>query len=94
MKQIVFDFDIISNEKDFYKIAKRDLNLPDYFGNNLDALWDCLTGDIELPVSISFVNMKMPQLEQFEDLLNVMEEAQTELGEDKFDFKYFLKKDY
>ena len=24
---------------------KRKLNLPDYYGNNLDALWDCLTTD-------------------------------------------------
>lgn len=25
---------------------KRKLNLPDYYGNNLDALWDCLSTDV------------------------------------------------
>ena len=28
------------------------LNFPDYYGGNLDALWDCLTGWVELPIEI------------------------------------------
>lgn len=28
------------------------LHLPDHYGHNLDALWDCLCRDIELPLHI------------------------------------------
>ena len=41
-----------------HKILKEKLELPDYYGENLDALWDCLTGGIELPVCIKWSNYK------------------------------------
>lgn len=94
MRKITFDFDRIATLKDFYKTARRELHLPESFGDNLDALWDVLTGYIDLPVEISFINMSMNQLEQFDDLLNIFEEVQGELDEDRFIFSYFLKKDY
>lgn len=33
-------------------ILKKCLDLPDYYGGNLDALWDCITTDVKLPVKI------------------------------------------
>lgn len=30
------------------------LALPDYYGRNLDALWDCLTGWIETPLRLTW----------------------------------------
>ena len=35
-----------------YSILARDLALPAHFGRNLDALWDCLTGDVAGPFAI------------------------------------------
>jgi len=35
---------------------KRKLSLPDYYGNNLDALWDCLTADFS-PKKIIIYNL-------------------------------------
>lgn len=32
-----------------HEAIKKGLMLPDYYGMNLDALWDCLIGDIETP---------------------------------------------
>ena len=32
------------------------LELPDYYGGNLDALWDLLTGWIDLPTTIYWEN--------------------------------------
>jgi len=32
------------------------LSLPQHYGHNLDALWDCLTGELALPLSIVWVN--------------------------------------
>lgn len=93
MKQVKFDFERIGTVDDFYVVAARELGLPDHFGKNLDALWDSLTGDIVLPVSIQFVNLSMAQLETFEKLIGLFEEAAEELGDD-FTFEYYLKPMY
>jgi ribonuclease inhibitor len=90
MKQVIFDFERIGSMSDFYLIAKRELDLPEYFGNNLDALWDCITGDIELPLSVRFINMSMSQLETFEKLITLFEDAAGELGNDLL-FEYYLR---
>ena len=42
----------ISNLQEFYDEMARKLPFPDYFGRNLDALWDTLTTDIEGPVEL------------------------------------------
>jgi ribonuclease inhibitor len=42
----------IGNLQEFYDEMVRKLPLPDYFGRNLDALWDVLTTDIEGPVEL------------------------------------------
>ncbi|MBO9619297.1 MAG: barstar family protein [Niabella sp.] len=91
MKEVSFDFDRIGTEADFYKVAAQSLTLPEYFGNNLDALWDVLTGAIALPVSIRFINLTLGQLDKFGDIIQVFEDAQDELGDD-FSFEYYLKK--
>lgn len=92
MKTAVFDFERIGTIGDFYKIATTELNLPEYFGNNLDALWDSVTGEIELPVTIQFTNLTLGQLEQFDKLIVLFEDAAAELG-DNLTFEYYLRKD-
>ncbi|WP_052447547.1 barstar family protein [Clostridium polynesiense] len=41
---------------ELHKVLKTKFALPDYYGENLDALWDCLTTDITLPISLCWVN--------------------------------------
>ncbi|MCH5683636.1 barstar family protein [Niabella sp. W65] len=93
MKQVKFDFERIGTVEDFYLVAMRELKLPEHFGKNLDALWDSITGDIALPVDVQFVNLSMGQLETFEKLISLFEEAAEELGEN-FNFEYYLKPMY
>lgn len=90
MKQAVFDFATIKTMDDFYTEAFAKFQFPEYFGNNLDALWDSLTGGIELPVDISFVNLSTEQTEQFYDLIILMEDAAIALEEDLY-FEYSLR---
>jgi ribonuclease inhibitor len=33
---------------------KKKLGLPDYYGGNLDASWDCLTGWVGLPMTVEW----------------------------------------
>ena len=87
--QIFIDFSIIGEESEFYSQQKKKLTLPDYFGNNLDALHDSISGDVKLPLHIEFVNMSVDQLETFEGLIETLEDLEEEL--DDLEFSYFLE---
>ncbi len=89
MKAVYIDFTNIGDYDDFYTQLKEKLTLPEFFGDNLDALYDSLTGFVELPLHIEFVNMSVDQLETFEDLLVTLEDAEDEL--DDFTFAYYLE---
>ncbi|MBZ4190101.1 barstar family protein [Niabella beijingensis] len=91
MQEAIFDFDRIGTTADFYQIAVQQLNLPEYFGNNLDALYDALTGMIGLPLLVRFINLSMGQLEKFDAIIAVFEEAAAALDE-QLVFEYYLKK--
>lgn len=59
MKTINLDFSGIESLGALHKYLKKELFLPEYYGENPDALYDCLTGDIELPVKISIANFPL-----------------------------------
>ena len=89
MKTIYIDFSQIADYEEFYEQLKEKLELPELFGDNLDALYDSLTGFVEMPLHIEFVNMGVDQLEDFEDLLTTLEDADEELED--FTFAYYLE---
>ncbi len=88
MNTVYIDFTDLGDYDDFYAQLKEKLTLPEIFGDNLDALYDSITGFLELPLHIEFVNMGVEQLETFEDLLVTLEDADEEL--DEFTFSYYL----
>lgn len=89
MNTVYIDFIEIGDMEDFFDQLKEKLKLPETFGDNLDALYDSITGFVELPLHIEFVNMSVEQLEDFEDLLTTLEEADEEL--DDFSFAFYLE---
>ena len=86
---VYIDFVDLGDYEDFYDQLKSKLTLPKDFGDNLDALYDSLTGFVELPLHIEFVNLSVEQLEIFEDLLTTLEVAEDELED--FSFSYYLE---
>lgn len=86
--EIYIDFTDLGDYEDFYVQLKEKLELPETFGDNLDALNDVITGFVALPLHIEFVNMSVEQLEIFEDLLLTLEEIEEELN--NFTFAYYL----
>lgn len=88
MNTVYIDFTDLGDYDDFYAQLKEKLTLPEFFGDNLDALYDSITGFLELPLHLEFVNMGVEQLETFEDLLVTLEDAEEELED--FTFSYYL----
>ena len=87
--EIYIDFLEIGDYEDFYAQLKEKFTLPDHFGDNLDALFDVITGELEMPLHLEFVNMSVEQLEIFEDLLTTLEDAEEEV--EGFTFSYYLE---
>lgn len=40
---IIIDCTNIENKRQLHELLARELEFPDYYGHNLDALFDCLT---------------------------------------------------
>ena len=89
MQTIYIDFQDIGDYEEFYDKLREKLSLPEFFGNNLDALYDTITGFVALPLHLEFVNMSVDQLETFEDLLATLEDAEDEVKD--FSFSYYLE---
>ena len=89
MNTVYIDFVELGDYDDFFAQLKEKLTLPEFFGDNLDALYDSITGFVALPLHLEFVNMSVEQLEMFEDLLVTLEDADDEL--DDFTFAYYLE---
>ena len=44
MREFNFDCTNIADKAELHKALAQGLDFPDWYGNNLDALYDCLTG--------------------------------------------------
>ncbi|SFI11841.1 barstar family protein [Halpernia frigidisoli] len=89
MKTIEIDFTNIGDYEEFYEVLKSKIELPAHFGDNLDALADIISGELEMPLDIEFTNMSVDQLETFEELLETLEDVEFE--SDEFSFSYYLE---
>ncbi|MBE7028325.1 MAG: barnase inhibitor [Ruminococcaceae bacterium] len=87
MKEITIDFTSCKSGKDLHTELKNKLELPNFYGENADALWDCLTGFCETPMRVyikksklELVDVQYPMgliLEVFEDFQK--EEPESEV---------------
>lgn len=75
---------------DFHQKIKQLLDLPDYYGENLDALWDCLTGWIQTPLTIVWISFEESRknLGDFADkIINVFNDAEKEIEGFKVEYR-------
>ena len=73
------DFSQVLYYSDCYHAIIKGLELPDYVGKNLDALWDCLKGFIEWPCEITITGLSvLPQklLDEMQDILYIFKQAE------------------
>ena len=79
------DFGTVKTYRDLYRCLKTGLDLPDFFGENLDALWDCMTGFIGWPCEIrisGLSKLNKQRRQEVQKMLDVMEEAQRKHPDD------------
>jgi len=76
--------------KDFHTEIQLVLELPDYYGENLDVLWDCLTGCIPTPLTLIWINFDVSEvnLKDFAlKALSVFKEAEKNLAGFKIEYR-------
>jgi ribonuclease inhibitor len=61
MKKVNIDGRYISSYKELHELLKKKLEFPDFYGANLDALWDCITGMIELPLELRWKHYEVSE---------------------------------
>lgn len=68
------DFSNVKHFIDIHEILKRDLDFPDYYGGNLDALWDCLTDQLLSGITyIEFYNTKQLSIKFSDEWKRIIE---------------------
>jgi ribonuclease inhibitor len=81
MSQVItLDFKGIHTYHQFYNQCKKQFDLPEYFGHNLDALWDMLTTELPLPVVVQCIHLTPFHQQKFASQLALFKEAANELG--------------
>lgn len=92
MKTVVINFSKCKYPMDLHSEIKEKLELPEWYGNNLDALWDMLTGFIETPVNITVIFKPETKAAEAlnENVMKIIEtfkEAAIEDNEIRFSFE-------
>ena len=75
---IILDFSACRNPYDLHQILKKKFGLPEYYGENWDALWDCLcglfVGDGDVTVEIHGYSKMLKYLEGYcETMLRIFD---------------------
>jgi len=90
---VILDGLSIESEDDFHEAIAKAFNLPNWYGRNLDALWDVLTGMIDRPINLVWLNSEVSRtrLKRYEKIVGLLKEIadrDIELGRSsKFEYK-------
>lgn len=78
MKKIILDFNTTRTREDVHKYLAMKFDFPDYYGENLDALYDCLT-DIGEPTCAGFFMPREREMTPYlQRIAHVMRDAEDE----------------
>jgi len=78
--ELVIDGSRIASEEDLHDVISKGLALPNWYGRNLDALWDVLTGMVERPLKVIWLNSKQSKmtLPRYEQILSLFREVELQ----------------
>lgn len=87
------DFQGVRYYIEIHEVLKRDLNLPDYYGGNTDALWDCLTdmlGDPSYIEIYGFENVEKQYKSEWDSIIRTFKDAKHAY-ENKYADKFIVR---
>jgi len=90
MRTIVFDSLHVENIGELHRELARTLGFPGHYGMNLDALYDCLSGEIALPLRIIWKNYHMTRSKLGKDAVNVLK-VMEDFAKEEPDFRLEVK---
>ncbi|XTZ37858.1 barstar family protein [Salmonella enterica] len=96
VREVILDGKNILTEADFHFIISESLDFGPYYGQNLDALWDRLSSDVERPVIIIWLNSELSRKalgEYFDKIIYIFEKTKRQDLKFNWDekFDYILK---
>ena len=83
MNHFILDFSEIKTVLELHQYLKEVFALPDYYGNNMDALWDCLSCcyDESTTIELRYLDTLRKRLEQTTQImLGVFQDLRDEDG--------------
>ena len=83
-RQFILDFSKVKRWQDIHKVIKKDLHFPGYYGENLDALWDCLGDTFDATIYVKGVHAVPKNKDcqyMLEKVLRVFHAAQKEFAD-------------
>jgi len=75
---LILEGDKILSIQDFHQALAKYPKMPDFYGKNLDALWDAITGLIERPFSIKWKQSEISRQymgSDFDTVIKVFQDA-------------------
>lgn len=75
---------------EFYGEIAKKLRFPDYFGRNLDALWDVLTTDVKGPVELAWEDSEASKKSMGKDFQKVAA-LLKDVEKERDDFKVIFR---
>ncbi|MFD0717491.1 barstar family protein [Paenibacillus sp. GCM10027626] len=90
MREVILDGGKINSRDQLHAFLKEALELPEYYGDNLDALWDCLTEEAGMPLTVRWLHFQKSEEklgEYSQLLLQLFRDAECELE----DFRLLLE---
>ena len=77
-KEVFIDGLKIASEMDFHREVAKAMRFLEYYGNNLDALWDVLSGDLPEQTTLVWCNAARSRTmlgPRFEAIVSVLKQA-------------------
>lgn len=87
-KDRILDFSNCKFLGDVHELIKKELELPEFYGCNLDALWDAVTGLMYVPVNIKIIfkpeTVAAEKLtDEIDKIISIFKEAEQEYNQIK-----------
>lgn len=78
--ELIIDGSKIMSEEDFHMTVADGLDLPSWYGKNLDALWDSLTGIVDRPLKITWTHadQSKERLPRYEKIISLLRDVEAQ----------------